>query len=128
MTDQKWTPETEAAEKTLISERTLTVMTPINPRWHEFCDKLAGEKYRCNGPLRMEDGTLRLESFAVQILSEMGNMDIESSVAFFERHGGYCDCEILLNVEDSLTPLGEDKLWIQFSELQPKPLTPQPPT
>jgi hypothetical protein len=112
--------ERDAAEKTLISERTRTVMTPINPRWHEFCDKLAGDNYRCNGCLRFENGTLNPDSFAVQILSEMGNLDIESSIAFFERHGGFCDCEILLNVQDSLKKPGETEGWMPFSELQPQ--------
>lgn len=29
----------------------------------------------------------------------MGGIDIESTMEFFNSHGGYCDCEILFNVE-----------------------------
>jgi hypothetical protein len=28
-------------------------------------------------------------------------VDIEGSLAFFESHSGYCDCEIAFNVESS---------------------------
>jgi hypothetical protein len=32
-------------------------------------------------------------------MSEMGGVDIPASLEYFEEHGGYCDCEILLNVD-----------------------------
>jgi hypothetical protein len=35
---------------------------------------------------------------ATHILEEMEGLDIESTLAFLRQHGGYCDCEILLNV------------------------------
>jgi hypothetical protein len=38
-------------------------------------------------------------------MTEMGNVDIPASIAFFEEHGGYCDCEILLNVDP------EGRIW-----------------
>jgi hypothetical protein len=114
--------ECESAEDTLKDERIRAVMTPINPRWQTFCEKLAGGvEHRCNGHLRLDDGTLNPESFAVQILSEMDYIDVESSITFFERHGGDCDCEILLNVEDSLTPLGKTEPFLPYSEFQPLP-------
>jgi hypothetical protein len=38
---------------------------------------------------------------AERIMNAMGNFDISASIAFFRAHGGYCDCEILFNVEAS---------------------------
>jgi hypothetical protein len=29
----------------------------------------------------------------------MGGINVEASLAYFKDHGGYCDCEILLNVD-----------------------------
>lgn len=33
---------------------------------------------------------------ATKILEELG-ADVPSSMAYFEKHGGFCDCEILVN-------------------------------
>ena len=30
----------------------------------------------------------------------MDGIDVSESLAYFRLHGGYCDCEILLNVAD----------------------------
>jgi hypothetical protein len=32
-------------------------------------------------------------------MHKMGGINVEVSLAYFEDHGGYCDCEILLNVD-----------------------------
>ncbi len=37
-------------------------------------------------------------------MAEMGDADIPGTIAFFEAHGGYCDCEILLNVDPYKPP------------------------
>lgn len=76
------------------------VMTPEHPRWNEFCYRVGGDgsELRCNGCLKNDDGTLNRQSYAVMALKTMG-MDVKHSVEFFEEHGGYCDCEILLNVD-----------------------------
>jgi hypothetical protein len=37
--------------------------------------------------------------YATKIMTEMGGIDIEKSVAYFQEHGGYCDCEICFNVD-----------------------------
>ena len=34
---------------------------------------------------------------ATAIVSALG-FDVGSSLAFFKEHGGYCDCEIMLNI------------------------------
>ena len=68
------------------------IMTPESPRWREFCDKLddAIGRHGCNST------DTRL---AKRLLRSMKCVDVEASVEYFEDHGGYCDCEILLNVD-----------------------------
>lgn len=84
------------------------VMRPAHPRWNEFLQRLGGPEgcnfgetesegitWRCNGG--------RDKSFAIAIMKEMGDVDVEQSLDFFERNGGYCDCEIAFNVEHDVT-------------------------
>jgi uncharacterized protein DUF2695 len=33
-----------------------------------------------------------------RVLALMGDVDVEASIKFFEGHGGFCDCEVMLNV------------------------------
>lgn len=81
----------------------MEIMTPTNPRWDEFTEKLGGED-GCN--FREKDGKTiwtcngeKDRPFARKILTEMGDIDIDATMEFFNKHGGYCDCEILFNVE-----------------------------
>lgn len=83
-------------------------MSPWHPRWKEFIDKLnavigpSPEEDgipHCGGHLTNGDGSVRAEAHAVAILNEM-DMDTIKSIAFFNAHGAYCDCEIMLNVEE----------------------------
>ena len=37
--------------------------------------------------------------YAEAVLIELGGIDIDGTLEFFREHGGYCDCEILLNVD-----------------------------
>jgi hypothetical protein len=70
----------------------LEVMTPDNPRWREFKEKLWAcfETFGC-------DHTFDLTKL---VLARMAGVNIEASLKYFEDHGGYCDCEIGLNVRD----------------------------
>lgn len=87
------------------------LMTPDHPRWEEFIQRLEGPegcdfqgeyddegelipdsvKWQCAGG---ED-----KSKAVAILKTMPEIDIAASLSFFEEQGGFCDCEIVFNVE-----------------------------
>jgi Protein of unknown function (DUF2695) len=70
----------------------LEVLTPESPRWDEFANRLywiVPNPGHCDHDHR----------YAKQIMSEMGSVDIPASIEFFQEHGGYCDCEILLNVD-----------------------------
>jgi hypothetical protein len=37
--------------------------------------------------------------FASAIIRDMGGIDLDESLIFFDLHGGYYDCEILFNVD-----------------------------
>jgi len=85
--------------------RTTAIMTPQHARWDEFCERLEGPE-RCN--FRKVNGESRWtckggtdKTLATKILKTMGFTDplIESSLDYFEEHGGMCDCEILFNVD-----------------------------
>ena len=67
-------------------------LTPKSARWDEFCNAL-------DATLRIWGCDARTHRHAKDIMAKMGNVDIEASLEFFEEHGGYCDCEILLNVD-----------------------------
>jgi hypothetical protein len=69
----------------------LEVLTPDSPRWQTFVDEL--DQWLWDG---CRGGTNK--DHAIAIMRKMGGIDIEASVAFFEANGGYCDCEIILNV------------------------------
>lgn len=78
-------------------------MTLDHPRFAEFIERLSGPEacdfrhepvtWCCKG------GTDK--TFTVTILRNMGFGEdaIRSSCAYFEARGGYCDCEIVLNVD-----------------------------
>ena len=84
----------------------MEIMNRENPRWDEFLVKLEGPE-GCNFQEK-EPGNPRSitwkcacgnnKDFAKKILADMGNIDIEQSLAFFHENGGHCDCGILFNV------------------------------
>ena len=76
-------------------------MTPENSRWEEFTSRL-GSPEGCDF---QERGGWVCSSkmdrpFATAILEKMGNIDIEQTMEYFNNHGGFCDCEILFNVDE----------------------------
>jgi hypothetical protein len=69
------------------------VLTPESPRWERFIAMLESMEW-CDG-----DAGANVHRHAKAAMAAMGGIDIEATLAFFESRGGYCDCEILLNVE-----------------------------
>ena len=78
------------------------VMTPAHPQWQKFVERLAGPEgcnfrqergqfvFDCDGePSRLKTTALLLDY----------DVDVAASLAYFEEHGGYCDCEVVFNVE-----------------------------
>ena len=47
-------------------------------------------QWRCAGD-RGQAGE-RAHCYAKQVMQNMRNVDIDSSLAYFKQHGGYCDC------------------------------------
>lgn len=80
------------------------ILTRDNKKaWRVFCNRLSGKEgcnfkgkdvksmtWRCNN--RMS------RPFASKILKSMG-FNVAGTLRYFEKHGGYCDCEILFNVD-----------------------------
>jgi hypothetical protein len=86
----------------------LGTMTAGHPRWREFVARLYGPEgcdfrespagslvWNCSAHTR--DG-------AAAILRDMGatDQDLLATLDHFDTNGGYCDCEILLNVDGLL--------------------------
>jgi hypothetical protein len=71
---------------------------PADHRWDDFLDRLMGpgccewseRSWTCHGDLR----------FSKRVLHDLGLSEsaIAVSVQYFRDHGGYCDCEVVLNV------------------------------
>ena len=76
-------------------------MTIADKDWREFFDRLEGQFDKggtCSGK---GDRTL-----SRKILASMGVSAhrIEECLALFEEHGGYCDCEVIMNARDHICP------------------------
>lgn len=85
----------------------MSTMTPNHPRWEEFYERLEGPE-GCNFHEKIPGDKKsvtwkckagRDKSLAQAILEKMDAIDVPASLSFFETRGGYCDCEILFNVE-----------------------------
>lgn len=71
---------------------------PPGLRWEEFVHRMTGPDgvdLRPNGTWTCSSDPER--PLARAILADMG-VDVERSLEFFAEHGGFCDCEILLNI------------------------------
>lgn len=82
------------------------VMTPEHPRWKEFAERLEGPEgcnFKDDGKGKEDSITWeckggRDQSKCRAILGAMPEIDIGKSLVYFDEHGGYCDCEVLFNV------------------------------
>lgn len=66
------------------------LMTIEHPRWQAFRYTLAEGMAACHHDHRQTRATLQAMAFT--------DAEIEASVAYFCERGGYCDCEVLMNV------------------------------
>lgn len=81
-------------------------MSPDDPQWNEFIERLHGPEgcnfhYEVdNDPLSLRWDCNRKHTLSKRILAKMGltRKEIASSLEFFEQNSGFCSCEILLNV------------------------------
>lgn len=88
-----------------------TMMSPEHADWQEFIKQLEGPE-GCNFRKHKADGrtiwdcsgasgvTSIGHEHSRRILTAMGltQAEIAESLEYFQEHGGYCDCEVLLNV------------------------------
>ncbi len=68
------------------------ILTPEHAAWNDFADALEEayeHDWHCDHDYRR----------ATQIMHDIGGIDIPGSIEFFKARGGYCDCEILFNVD-----------------------------
>jgi hypothetical protein len=79
---------------------TMIPMTREHPQWNEFCELLAGKDY-CKFQGTGHWTCNHDHGFARAILRQWGFSDklIDQSCEYFRANGGYCDCEILFNVD-----------------------------
>ena len=89
----------------------LEILTPASPRWGLFIrllenvlmEEMPADTWRCGS-----DGSGGSKHrYAEAVLTELDGIDIDGTLAFFWRHGGYCDCEVLLNVDPDLPDAGD---------------------
>lgn len=91
------------------------LMTPDHPRWNEFCGLLEGPKgcrfYNVGGEIHWTCDSTIERPIARRLLKGF-RVDVDASLDFFASHGGYCDCEILFNVERSVDHLKKRDLQL----------------
>ena len=78
-------------------------MDKKHPAWKEFYERLDG-KEGCNfrkdnnGEIIWNCKGGRNKELAIAIMEKICNIDIKRSIEYFNKNGGYCDCEIIFNV------------------------------
>lgn len=85
------------------------VMTPEHPDWEAFCDLLAGpEGCDFKNTDNPDETAWKCDKSSERPLTRgilakhFPRIDVEKTLAFFDQRGGYCDCEVIWNVEDSV--------------------------
>lgn len=88
----------------MILKYKIDVMTPIHPLWKMFHSLLEGKRgcnFRKNKKGKIVwncEGTYERKKTR-KILKLIKGINIEKSLKYFDEHGGYCDCEVLWNVD-----------------------------
>lgn len=81
------------------------IMDRNHPKWDEFIQRLEGPE-GCNFREEVPGDSKTItwtckggkdKSFSKNLLKDY-NVDIEGSLSWFEKNGGFCDCEILYNI------------------------------
>jgi hypothetical protein len=78
------------------------ILTPDSDRWDAFTNTLFLTLYPDGVDKRttcLGDSGPGVHRYAKEIMQDMGGVDVAASLEYFKAHGGYCDCEILLNVD-----------------------------
>ena len=88
-------------------QKKIGIMNPKHPDWDKFLERMEG-KEGCNfkknkkGQFSWTCRGGRDKTLATKILKSMQkkdkNIDIPTTLAYFDSRGGHCDCEIVFNV------------------------------
>jgi hypothetical protein len=97
---QKTSPDRATGNDSRETQQAKFVMKPTHPLWEKFCERLGGPEGCDFQPHPTKCMTFKCEGLdaATRILRNMG-ADVDASLEYFAENGGYCDCEILLNVD-----------------------------
>lgn len=76
----------------------IQIMTPSHPKWDAFKFKLIRVSNKCDSISKKQTELILIKDFP--------EVNLKRSINFFEKHGGFCNCEILMNVEDSFFARG----------------------
>ena len=76
------------------------IMDSGHPEWYEFAGLLiqANKDHGCDNGIQRPHTTELLETC-------FPDVNIPATLAYFEQMGGYCDCEVVLNVFPKEMPL-----------------------
>jgi hypothetical protein len=93
----------DEARQLTMEEIMSEVLTPESTRWEEFVDRMEGPeglrlKRGRNGQLKWYCSSDLSCPLATAILKSMGGINIPRTLKYFRSKGGFCDCEILMNV------------------------------
>lgn len=80
------------------------IMTPDHPEWKQFVNLLSGPegcnfRKADNGEMTWDCDGLTLQHAGEILKKYFPDIDIVDTVVYFEANGGYCDCEVLFNVD-----------------------------
>lgn len=67
----------------------MEIMNFNHPKWDNFIIALSYAIEECD----------HSHSYTKRTLRYFGQIDIEKSIEFLKSKGGYCDCEVMFNVE-----------------------------
>lgn len=96
-----------------------SIMTPKHPRWNSFIELMRGPEGLRSTPdlwaafTHVCDNTITRPLARNILLKHFAGVDVEESLLFFADYGGFCDCEIVWNVEAGVKrdPKGKRRGW-----------------
>ena len=78
------------------------IMDPIHEKWYEFVAGMMMEFGGCDSTHKNTRA----------VLQEIPGIDVDGTLEFFERQGGICDCEVLLNMVGGNLPRDHQRILI----------------
>ena len=73
------------------------IMSPAHSEWNYFVEQLE-EKLTEGSEASVVSGCDDTHKLTKEILDEF-SVDIDETLEYLEDNGGYCDCEVIMNVD-----------------------------